>query len=1500
MRKRLNLKFIALLLVATAVFVGVVHVVHGFQVNRRADIFLVQAEKAREEDQLSDEVDYLERYLVLRPDDLNALDKYGRALAELSADLDASAISLKALSVLKRVVARDPSRRETLQKLAELSVATAERMSREDRQKLLNDAEKYIETLLANDESGKPPAENQLGQIELLKGRCLENLAGLILTSTTKSENEKGVAAAYERAAQAYERAAKHTPESIEATERLVAMLHGRVLNNPKRAKEAIAAMVERAEKSRDQTQLGKALLARSGYQQFLGLDEDAAADLAQAKKLIPDDAKLLLVSAAAGAGADEAAARTYLERGISLYPKDRMMYLALARLEANSGHLDKALATLRDGAKHMTSRTGRVSLIWEDAETQLDAGAREEPREAIERLTQDAVPPAALDYLRARTLINQNNNKGWSEAASTLERIRGTYSTGDLGQKINTLLALCYERLKQPNDQLMAIQRAADLDPDSVSTRTKLAATLASRGQIGLAIQQYEQAIGALGNPTTPAIRSEIARIKTEQARLRLVRSLQLPEAQREWTKIDELLDEAIKQDPKQVQATVVKSLALSFRNKPEFTQQARELLTKARDAQPDRVELWTTLAGLALNEARAAAPSRGKDQSAESKEQSDRKFQEAAALLDQAQSRFGDLASLRLARIQYWDADWLVRHNPKARDEMTRQVRDIAKFSKEDQAKLLRETADRLLRTDASDEAVSLLKQLAKLQPDDLETRMRLFDTALRAKDVANAEAVAAEIKRIEGQEGAFGPYCEAALLVLQAGKQTDQERRDTLKKASDRLAEAAKHRDDWGRIPLLRAAIDELEGHNDQVIADLLQAVKLGERQPVIYRHLIALLYRAQRYAEADQILRELDQVMPLPSDLKRIDSQIAFQLPGESERARALELARHAAAAENATYADHVWLGQVLSATGKFDEAEAELKKAVDMEKAAPDAWLALVLHYARTRQIEKATEAIEQARQKLPAAQAPKILAACYLAIGKRAQAEEQYKTALEATPNDPTTLRNLATLYIAGNQPTQAESVLRAMIDVEKSKATAADLAWARRTLASVLVATGSNQLVVHQRRFAEAVQLIDQNLKNGQNTEDLFAKASVLSRRFSNQQEAIQILEGLVAGKKPPAEAHLLLARLYLSERIWDKAQEQMLAFVSLQPRNPDRLYDYVRSLLTRNQHDPTFGPSEARRWLERLKTIEPNSFRTVALEAFTLKAEGKMPEGVALLRQAIKVHSKDTPLQQMAGVFEELEQFREAEDLYRKLITEQSGGPRYTLDVIRCLARRNLPDEALDLALDEKTLKALPFGDIAETCILVLTKSKVDGRHYERVAKWLEDFGRKKEITEQQSALSAFYLANVRSFQERFKEAEELYRQVLTREPNNAVALNNLAWLLAVSGGDARHALDLINRSLGAAGQVSELLDTRGVVYLAQGRGDLAAADLEKVAVANPSGTSYFHLAQAYLQDKRPEAARRALVRAEERGLKPNDLHPLERKNYQRLTDELRSAPK
>jgi len=118
--------------------------------------------------------------------------------------------------------------------------------------------------------------------------------------------------------------------------------------------------------------------------------------------------------------------------------------------------------------------------------------------------------------------------------------------------------------------------------------------------------------------------------------------------------------------------------------------------------------------------------------------------------------------------------------------------------------------------------------------------------------------------------------------------------------------------------------------------------------------------------------------------------------------------------------------------------------------------------------------------------------------------------------------------------------------------------------------------------------------------------------------------------------------------------------------------------------------------------------------------------------------------------------------------------------------------------------------------------------------------------------------STAASLELAQALTAAKRVDEAKARYRLIVETDPNNANALNDLAFLLADSGEDLNGALALAQRADRAAAQPSlkaSITDTLGWIYLRKQMYDAAIKTLEPLAKANPRNPIYlYHLASAH----------------------------------------------
>ena len=128
------------------------------------------------------------------------------------------------------------------------------------------------------------------------------------------------------------------------------------------------------------------------------------------------------------------------------------------------------------------------------------------------------------------------------------------------------------------------------------------------------------------------------------------------------------------------------------------------------------------------------------------------------------------------------------------------------------------------------------------------------------------------------------------------------------------------------------------------------------------------------------------------------------------------------------------------------------------------------------------------------------------------------------------------------------------------------------------------------------------------------------------------------------------------------------------------------------------------------------------------------------------------------------------------------------------------------------------------------------------------------------------------------------KYPEAMALYQRVVTAEPDNVVALNNLAFMEVVSeGASANSALERIHHALELAGPNDQLLDTEGVVLLRRGDAEAAADRFQQAWDQRPEPGYQVHLAWALVELGRFPAADEAFRQAADGS--PPRLHPLEK---------------
>ncbi len=1438
--RKINGKVFLLLLLTVVFLVGGAFALNYFQYQRIGRALLFQARRAEEQGDPAKTAQYLQRYLEFNPRDLTEKTTLARLWAS-DAYHPGSRQRLRAMNMLDELLRQqdDPELRRLLVKVAIDRYDF--KMARDHLEKLLRwqEMQSWIDEETAARQGGKKlpdfmaREDKARGELEYWWGRVLE------------SEKKSAEAIA------CYRLAVRHAPRLHLSYVHLAHLLRRQNeadLTTRQKSHEEADRIIDQMVASNAESH--EPYLARWRYRRefnLLKINEtanqgkisldDATEDVAQALKRSPESVEVLL----AFADLERLRGRVAFE-AIDRTPEQRRAGLLQ--------HRAKALEYLTRGeelASKDTTPGGSLAmfqLLWHKGNLLLDDLDLQRAREE-----EDKVPV-------------RDDSKLKEEIAQVIAQVAKSQMPAAAGYMQARLLvcerrwgdaAVLFERARREFEGQHDLACQADLYLGQCYERLEQPTQMYKAFQrvlefdpnslpamLGMAAARWSQ--GQLDNALVQyqvVMKQKRLPVRTwiDIARLELQRQTQNPTP--DWKQLETILASAREAIPEDnVELNLLTTELLIRQGKAT---QAKELLEKAITKHPTEVEYRTALIDLALR---------------------DKQYSQARTLLKEARGMLGDRVSLRLAEARILFAE----QGQKAASQIAKLAETGDNYNDEEQARLLTGLADLLFRAGDRQRARALWQSMTTLtrHKTDLRLRLLLFDLALKENDETGMQKTLADIRSIEQNTGVYHRYGDSLYQIWKARRSSDgEERRRLLSQARRSLDEVLAQRPGWSPVFLARAEIAELQGNPEMAIKDLQEAVNQGDHSPSVLRRLVALLLQRGREGEAKVQLARLHQSLLYNSELGKL--AVAVQLR-ENNTDKAVELMRQVVREDSRDPADLVWMARVLAAAGKADAAEKRLQDAIETSSAEPAPWLAMVQFLMSNKRRDDAVQTITRAKAKLPADVAALTLARCYDMVGDSKQARKYYDEVLAQKPDDYETVWTVANAHLLANRAAEAEPLLRRL--VSKLKAPDPRLeATARRSLA-MLLATGTDF-----ERFTEALALVGLKLdSNGrlpieerreESTEDLRAKARVLASQDQRQfrERAISILRQLERAKALTADDEFILAVLYEQEGEYRKSLAVLESLAEPKRRTPQYLAQYAMSLIVQRKLPEDLDKAErVIGWieeLERQREVGPNGFASVELRARMLEARGKGDEAVALLT---------------------------------KHLAREGAKPEEVLLLMSCLSRLQRYQEAYDLCQrtwDEGKCSPEVCGGVSIALLRVMNPTDAQ---VARVEKRLREAFEKKP----QSTVLLLHLADLYDKRGLYDQSADAYRKVLEREPNNVVALNNLAWLLAHRRGEAKQALEYINKAVTGIGRRPDLLDTRGVIHLALKDHAKALADLREAVEESPTPVRLFHLAKALHEERDAAKARETLQKAKEKGLQLSSLHPVEQDAARRLLEE------
>jgi tetratricopeptide (TPR) repeat protein len=419
-------------------------------------------------------------------------------------------------------------------------------------------------------------------------------------------------------------------------------------------------------------------------------------------------------------------------------------------------------------------------------------------------------------------------------------------------------------------------------------------------------------------------------------------------------------------------------------------------------------------------------------------------------------------------------------------------------------------------------------------------------------------------------------------------------------------------------------------------------------------------------------------------------------------------------------------------------------------------------------------------------------------------------------------------------------------------------------------------------EVLMHQGKKSEAAAVNAEILKDNPKDNDARGLSATFLLDKGDIATALAELQAVVTASPQNPVAHYNLGRAHYMRGEAEQARQQFLKAIELKPDYIAPRLDLARLQVARGEYDGALKTAE------QIVAIDKGNGNARLIQSAALMGQKKFSESRAKLEVMLKAYPGSPDVVFQLGVVNLAEnKFKDAEDSFRRAYQLNPANPRGLLGLVETYMVQNKPDEALkilqaesDKAPNRVDLQVVLGNTAARTgkfdlaiqvfnhVLPQVDKGRAQGDIYLRLG---EVYRRKGDFNNSVQALQKAQavlpenvvvlstLALVFEAALRHNEARQAYAATLKLDPNNAVALNNLAFLLAETGTAAEidDALTKAQRAKQLMPNLLEISDTLGWIYLKK---DLAgnAIDIFKDLVSKEPNIStyHYHLGMAYKQ--------------------------------------------
>jgi tetratricopeptide (TPR) repeat protein len=529
------------------------------------------------------------------------------------------------------------------------------------------------------------------------------------------------------------------------------------------------------------------------------------------------------------------------------------------------------------------------------------------------------------------------------------------------------------------------------------------------------------------------------------------------------------------------------------------------------------------------------------------------------------------------------------------------------------------------------------------------------------------------------------------------------------------------------------------------------------------------------------------------------------------------------------------------------------------------------------------------------------------------------QAIAEFEKIVSLQPKSVEDRMVLGQLYTVKHQPKKAEDEFKTAQAIEP------DSEEVVLNLARLYAESGD---IAHAAKVIEAVPVSDRSPK-------MEVALGAAYDQLKQPKDAIAAYQR--AADMDPADAHTLdaLGQALLNNNQLDEALKQFKLLAEADPENAEPLVNIAEIQRRQGKLEDALAT------IRKARKLDPTSLEAGFKEAQLLDVLGRFDEAAQTYEKMVDLTSHANGaytteeksnrgffLDHLAAIYREENKTSQAIATYQKMI--DMGGDnalRGTEEQVETYGEAKMFDQAADLARKavsnnpkDVDLKLMLAGALVEQGkndeALAMTKALLDnsdkdrqvwlklGQFYTEMRRWkdAEDAYAKATplaIKTDDRVYLLFLKGALAERQKHYEPAEQLFRQALDLDSNNAATLNYLGYMLADKGVRLPEALKLIRKAVDLEPMNGAYLDSLGWAYFKLGQYEEAEVNLVQAAGRDQTDpTVHDHLGELYEKTGRIRlaAAQWELSIAEYAKSAPADIEPGEVAKVQRKLENAR----